>query len=358
MCRGNGGRGVVFVAFICLLFLQQCQHTTSFQFHHVPITRRSAIYNTRMGSEKLSTVYQKQQSLTFREKSNKRRLSSLYMKATHIHVESQYESACTTNYDKDATLTRYMMLPVEHFVFVEMPMQSTLNKNEGEETFTLTTPPIRFFQLDVSPVILCKIFRQGDSVVIQSVKCLLKGGPTVDKLNGCFNIDVCTTLTWTDTDSKKTIQSRSKIDAVIDPPAPFKYLGATVLQKSGTMAMNLAVKQIENAFVGSLTKDYEQWATSNAFRHERDASVIKMKSEMINYDTDVDRPLVDELQTAGGKLLIGEGSKSTTFGTSGSKAALAKLELENASLKRKLRNAENELKNIQQALTKVTSSLR
>ena len=285
----------------------------------------------------------------------KDRSSALSMKGpTKISVESEYESECNFKNDKDATLTRYMMLPVEHLVFIDMPRQSSLVKHDGEDFFTLTTPAIRFFQIDVSPIILCKLQRLGESIVIRSEKCELKGGTMVDKLNGCFNIDVCTTLTWTDTAAKKAIHSKSRIEAVIDPPAPFKYLGSSVLHKSGTMGMSLALKQIENAFVGSLTKDFEKWTSNTAFRSARDANIIQLKSDMINYDTDVDRPL-NELLSSNDKIIS---HSSTSVANGGNVVALAKLELENAELKKKLNRAELELRNVQQAVSKLSASLR
>ena len=55
----------------------------------------------------------------------------------------------------------------------------------------------------------------------------------------------------------------------VNPPAPFKYFGKTILEKTGTLAMSIALRQIENAFVQSLSKDYEKWAVDKEYREKR-----------------------------------------------------------------------------------------
>lgn len=35
----------------------------------------------------------------------------------------------------------------------------------------------------------------------------------------------------------------------VDPPSPFKYFGKTILESTGNLAMSIALRQIENAFV-------------------------------------------------------------------------------------------------------------
>ena len=91
--------------------------------------------------------------------------------------------------------------------------------------------------------------QSDDVVTIRSKECVLRGSPYVVSLNGCFKIDIMTTFQWTDSAAKKSIISTSKIFVEVDPPVPFKYFGKTILESTGTLAMNIALRQIENAFV-------------------------------------------------------------------------------------------------------------
>lgn len=187
---------------------------------------------------------------------------------TFVRVESNYEAKCATKTDPGVSLTDYMRLPVEQYVCLQMPLNATLERMANNQ-FNLTVPPVRFFHLDVSPVLICDVTQTADSVQIASKQCILRGSNYVVGLNGCYNINVVTKFQWTDTAEKRSIQSSSKIYVEVDPPKPFKYFGKTILESTGSLAMSIALRQIENAFVQSLAKDYERWANDAQYRQAR-----------------------------------------------------------------------------------------
>ena len=88
-------------------------------------------------------------------------------------------------------------------------------------------------------------------------------------LNGCYNIQIKSVFGFRDTEDERVITSESVIDVQVDPPKPFSYLPRRVLQSTGNLAMNIALRQIENAFINSLAKDYSRWATDEAYRDAR-----------------------------------------------------------------------------------------
>jgi hypothetical protein len=49
--------------------------------------------------------------------------------------------------------------------------------------------------------------------------------------------------------TKKTISSRTIIGLEVDPPAPFKYFGKSILETTGRLALSIALSEIGNAFV-------------------------------------------------------------------------------------------------------------
>ena len=55
--------------------------------------------------------------------------------------------------------------------------------------------------------------------------------------------------------------------------------GKTILEKTGTLAMNIALRQIENAFVDSLAKDFEKWANNREYRLEREIGACSVNTE-------------------------------------------------------------------------------
>lgn len=66
---------------------------------------------------------------------------------------------------------------------------------------------------------------------------------TKDALFSPKKISNCTSPT------KKTISSRTVIGLEVDPPAPFKYFGKSILETTGRLALSIALSEIGNAFV-------------------------------------------------------------------------------------------------------------
>ena len=116
---------------------------------------------------------------------------------TIVSVNSQFEQPCTQQSDSGITLTDYMKLPVDQYVCLKMPLDATLERMDGTR-FNMTVPPVRFFNLDVSPTILCDVTQSDDSVKIVSSECILRGSPYVVGLNGCFKMKIISEFRWSD----------------------------------------------------------------------------------------------------------------------------------------------------------------
>ncbi len=186
-----------------------------------------------------------------------------------IDVKSEFQTNAILKTDgSGVSLSDYMKLPVEQYVCIKMPLNSTLERLEGS-LFNLTVPPVGFFHLEVSPMLKCKVSQDEDSVVIKSNDCTLSGSPYVVGLNGCYNFNVETRFRWEDSKDSKVLKSNSHIYVEVDPPKPFKFFPRKVLSSTGHVAMGIALKQIENAFVKSLAEDYARWANDEEYRKIR-----------------------------------------------------------------------------------------
>lgn len=137
-------------------------------------------------------------SMTQRVTSKSLRRTRLLMAFdTFVKVSSSFEAPCTTRSDPDISLTHYMQLPVEQYVCIQMPLNATLERVQGN-LFRLVVPPVRFFHLDVSPTLYCEVSQTAETVEIISRKCVLSGSKYIESLNGCFNIFVKTKFRWQD----------------------------------------------------------------------------------------------------------------------------------------------------------------
>lgn len=144
---------------------------------------------------------------------------------TIVRADSRFEAKCSlTTDDSNFTLTDYMKLPVDQYVCIKMPLDSTLERSRGNE-FILEVPPVGFFNLMVSPRLVCYVTQDDNSVVIKSKECTLSGSPYIKTLNSCFKFSVETAINWIDTPRMRSILSSSHVNVEVDPPAPFRYFG-------------------------------------------------------------------------------------------------------------------------------------
>jgi hypothetical protein len=86
---------------------------------------------------------------------------------TIIDVSSTYETDCSPVRDSSVSLDDYMQLPVEQYVCIKMPLDATLERMHTT-VFNLTVPPVKFFHLEVSPMLVCDVIQDDSSVVIRS----------------------------------------------------------------------------------------------------------------------------------------------------------------------------------------------
>ena len=92
---------------------------------------------------------------------------------TIIDVKSSFESTCSNLRDSDVSLNDYMQLPVEQYVCIKMPLDATLERMH-DTIFNLTVPPVKFFNLEVSPMLICDVSQDKNSVIIRSMKYSIK----------------------------------------------------------------------------------------------------------------------------------------------------------------------------------------
>jgi hypothetical protein len=107
---------------------------------------------------------------------------------TFVGASSSFVAPCSLEVDTSAmSLTDYMRLPVDQYVCIQMPLDAALQRVAGED-FTLTIPPVTFFNLALSPTMYCHVTQTDNSVRITSQQIVLGGSPYIESLNGCFRM--------------------------------------------------------------------------------------------------------------------------------------------------------------------------
>ena len=82
---------------------------------------------------------------------------------TFVNVNSEFTAKTQLNHDKGYSLCNYMRLPVDQYVCIKMPLDSTLERMAGTiGDFELKVPPVTFFSLSVSPTVKCTVSQTHD----------------------------------------------------------------------------------------------------------------------------------------------------------------------------------------------------
>lgn len=205
---------------------------------------------------------------------------------------------------QNTTLTNYMQLPVEQYVLIPMPLESSLTRidindsnfpSKSDDTkFELVVPTIHFFKLSLTPVVYASVQPHENRVVISSTKALLRGSPFIEKvqLNDRFDFTVTTTLTWKDASSQIhleqngnqngnankfedkhpmdcSIRAETVIDVDVSVPFPFSTIPKRALEQTANAVMRMSLKYIQANFVENLAKDYKKWARDGKYRNYR-----------------------------------------------------------------------------------------
>eukprot|EP00747_Dinoflagellata_sp_TGD_P179043 gnl/TRDRNA2_/TRDRNA2_29163_c0_seq1.p1 gnl/TRDRNA2_/TRDRNA2_29163_c0~~gnl/TRDRNA2_/TRDRNA2_29163_c0_seq1.p1 ORF type:complete len:315 (+),score=27.74 gnl/TRDRNA2_/TRDRNA2_29163_c0_seq1:186-1130(+) len=201
--------------------------------------------------------------------------------AVHLRVGGQFEQRVSNQADGDVSLTSYMRLPTSQYVCLELPLGAKMQPVSGSR-FLLKVPPIKFFNIEVMPVVYTTVLQNESAVVVHSNEVRLAGSPFVESLNGCYDIDARAELTWRDNPDDKAITCTTDLKFWVESPPPFKYFPNSLLKRTGEIAIKIALDQLDRAFSKGLGQDFEKWAISSAYRQQRaEASVCQAPEALL-----------------------------------------------------------------------------
>lgn len=170
-------------------------------------------------------------------------------------------------------LEQYMRLPVTGYTLLPMRPGSSLRRIDGStDLFELEAPVLRFFTVEVQPIVVARVSAMPNSVMISSQKCVIRGSPMVNKLNlnSRFVMDAQIQFTW----SNDTIYSKSEITVDVDLQRIFNVLPKRLVVATGSKVVQQAAKLIQRDFLKSLAADFERWSQDDEYFAQRQEMLI------------------------------------------------------------------------------------
>lgn len=172
------------------------------------------------------------------------------------------------------SLEQYMLLPVAGYALMPMPPGTALKRVPGSaDLFELEAPSLKFFNVEVKPIIVSRVAPTPNAVFISSQQCVIRGSPMVNQLglNDIFALDVQVQFTW----SGNTIYSKSDIKVDVAVPPMFRMLPKDLVISTGNGVMQTALNLIQQEFLKSLGKDFERWSRDDDYFAQRAKLVEK-----------------------------------------------------------------------------------
>lgn len=166
------------------------------------------------------------------------------------------------------SLEQYMQLPIEGYTLLPMREGTGLKRIDGAiDLFELEAPSLKFFTIEVKPIIVARVSVTPSAVLISAQKCVLRGSPIVNKLglNDRFVVDAQLEFTW----SADTIYSKSEIAVDVDLQAIFSYLPTRLVVSTGNRVVRRALNLIQGDFLKALGSDFERWSADDDYFKER-----------------------------------------------------------------------------------------
>ncbi|CAG9460423.1 unnamed protein product [Pedinophyceae sp. YPF-701] len=193
-----------------------------------------------------------------------------------VDVKDKAAAVCANVGGDGTMLADYIHLPVDQFILIDMPPGTKLNRLGGPR-FMLELADIKFFDftvtVQISALVETIIDQAGNPAVrITAERCVVGGSQFVESLGITDRIDfkVWTVLSASRTsDGREQLLGDTHIYVLVDPPAPFSFLGDGVLSATANSVLGFSLKALQQPFVENVTRDYAAWATDPAYRASR-----------------------------------------------------------------------------------------
>lgn len=187
-------------------------------------------------------------------------------------LSQEQQRVSNTRADEGASLTNYMRLPVEQYVTLDIPMSARFNLERiPGNRFLLSVPPMKFFDVEVNPLVYATVDHTDSAVVIASDEVKLAGSDFVKSLNGLFSTKFRSELSWRDRPNDKVIMAKAEIEMGLNPPPPFNLIPRELQENTANLVFKVTLDQGLMLFLRALADDYKKWATSQPYREQRAA---------------------------------------------------------------------------------------
>ncbi|KAL5709729.1 hypothetical protein ACHQM5_020385 [Ranunculus cassubicifolius] len=192
--------------------------------------------------------------------------SSLYISADSSpkakFVSKRKETVMVQQLDRP--LIEYMSLPASQYSVLDAERIERVDEN----TFRCYLYTIKFFAIQVCPVLLVRVEEQPNGCCIRLLSCKLEGSPMVVAQNEKFSASMVNQISCSSelSNSMQQLTSDTVIEVTIEIPFAFRLIPVEAIESTGRQVLDQTLKIILPRFMEQLRKDYQAWATGDASR--------------------------------------------------------------------------------------------
>ncbi|GBG71941.1 hypothetical protein CBR_g10878 [Chara braunii] len=146
--------------------------------------------------------------------------------------------------DMERPIAEYMALPASQYSVLDAERIERVDDN----TFRCYVHTLKFFALEVCPVLLVRVDQQP---------------------NGCIIPSMTNKVSWStssQSENSKELASDTTIEVTLEIPGPFRVIPRDAIESTGNSVLNQLLRVVLPRFLSQLEKDYVAWASGDDSR--------------------------------------------------------------------------------------------
>ncbi|GJP38883.1 hypothetical protein CLOM_g23291 [Closterium sp. NIES-68] len=167
--------------------------------------------------------------------------------------------------EKEKPLAEYMTLPASQYSVLDA---ERIERVDGS-TFRCYAHRVKFFTVEVCPVLLVRVDEEADGCTIRLLSATLDGSPIVKEQNKKFRASMVNRVRWApdpSSPSSRLIMSHTTLQSSVEVPTAFRVIPRDVIESAGNKLLEQILKVAVPRFLDQLKKDYAAWAAGDTSR--------------------------------------------------------------------------------------------
>jgi len=183
------------------------------------------------------------------------------------------KTVVSSKHDRDCSLSAYMDLPIDQFTRIRFPNNARMERIDAEH-FALRVPALTIFNVGLRPVIIAKVRKLDDGVMIEAKESKIEQIGELDLAKG-FDINTMTSsaikVVLKRLEDRRglrhQLQASTEINVWVDPPPMMRaMIPKPLMAHTASTVLQNSLILVQGTLLQGLAQDYNRWAADDDYR--------------------------------------------------------------------------------------------